>query len=176
TEPPADDPGTTEPPADDPVAPGTELSFTAVADTTVREDRPTTNYGTAAVVGVDSVPLKRTLLRFEVQGIGTGTVSSARLRLYVVDTSAEGGSFHAVAGHWSERDVTWATGPELAGSPVASLGEVSAGQWVEVDVTALVDSDGTVDLGIMSRSTNGADYASREQTAFAPRLVVVVGA
>ena len=170
-EPPTD--GTDEPP---PLPePGTELTFTALADTTVREDRPTTNYGAATVVGVDASPLKRALLQFDVQGIGSGTVSSARLRLYVVDTSTGGGSFHAVAGPWSERDVTWQTAPDVTGSPVASLGGVTAGHWVEVDVTSLVAGDGTVDVGITSGSTNGADYASREQAAFAPQLVVVAG-
>jgi hypothetical protein len=157
------------------VEPGTELTFTAVADATVREDKPTTNYGTASVVGVDASPAKRALLRFDVQETGDGTISSARLRLYVVDSSGVGGSFHAVAGTWSERDVTWTTSPEVAGSALASLGKVTAGVWVEVDVTALVTGDGTVDLAMMSGSTNGADYASREQPAFAPQLVVVAG-
>lgn len=150
------------------------LTFTPAADTYVQSDTPTTNYGSSTQFVVDNSPVRNTLLKFNVSGVGTKTVLNARLRLYCVDGSSIGGIFYRVANTtWSENTVNWNTAPTADASSVATLGAVSAGNWYEVDVTSLVSGDGTFSLKMSSTSSDGAYYSAKEGTAgFAPQLVV----
>jgi len=67
--------------------PGDTLTLAPVADTYVRSDRPTGNFGSASKLAVDASPGEHILLRFSVSGVGPNTVASARLRLYNVNRS-----------------------------------------------------------------------------------------
>ena len=120
--------------------------------------------------------MKNFLLKFSISGLGGRQVQSARLRLYAVDPSASGGSFHRLANTaWTQGAVTWNNAPAADAAVLASLGTVAAGNWYEVDVTPLVAGDGAVSLRVTSGSSNGADYSSREGAAgFAPQLTVTV--
>jgi hypothetical protein len=127
-------------------------------------------------VEVDASSKKDTLLRFDVVGVGPSTVVSATLRLYVVDGSSSGGEWVATTDtNWSEDTVTWNLAPAGDGLFLASLGRVSPGTWVEIDVAALITGDGAVSLRGSSTSANGADYVSSEGAAgFAPELVIAL--
>jgi hypothetical protein len=117
--------------------------------------------------------VKNFLLKFTVTGIGTKQVSSSKLRLYCVDSSAgSGGQFHGTGSTWSESTVTWSSAP-AAGATINSLGAVSSGRWYEVPVTSFVPGDGIYSFRINSSSSDGADYTSSEGTSSqAPQLVV----
>ncbi|MFN0283748.1 MAG: DNRLRE domain-containing protein [Kineosporiaceae bacterium] len=155
-----------------PPASGTTVTFTPSADAYIRADLPNSNAGSATTLQVDGGPAKRFLAQFTVSGLG-GAVTSAKLRLYGVDPSDTGGQLRSVTGSWSESTVTWNTSPTFGASTVSSVGSVSTGQWYEWDVTALVTGNGTFTLGMVSSSTNGADYTSREGiSAQRPQLVV----
>lgn len=152
--------------------PNGELVLAPTADAYIAQDIPTTNAGTATSIQVDASPVKRGLLEFTVTGL-TGGVANATLRVYCVDPSTSGGSIHAVTGAWTEAGVTWNTSPTFITTPIASLGAVSSGQWYEVDVTPLVTGNGTVTIGLVSTSSNGADYTSREGAeGQRPQLIV----
>jgi fibronectin type 3 domain-containing protein len=70
--------------------------------------------------------------------------------------------------------VTWDTAPAPTGPPIASLGQVAAGRWYDVDLSSLVVGEGSFALRVSSTSTNAARYTSREGTAsLQPQLVVV---
>ncbi|HLO34186.1 MAG TPA: DNRLRE domain-containing protein [Anaerolineales bacterium] len=148
--------------------------FTPAADTYVQSDTPTTNYGSAAQFVTDSSPIRNMLLKFNVSGIGNRSIVSVKLRLYCVDPSSFGGEFHRVADtSWSEGSVNWNTAPVADAGILTSLGRVSANTWYEVDVTSLVNGDGTYSLKMNSTSSDGAYYSSKEGAAgFAPQLVV----
>ncbi len=151
------------------------LVFAVTTDATIRDDKPTTNFGAATTVATDASPVKDSLFKLAVSGVGTRTVVSAMLRLACVDASNRGGDFFKAASNdWSESTVTWNTAPSIVGSALASLGGVSAGQTVDVDVTPLVTGDGTYSVRMNSTSTNGADYASSEATTGRPQLIVTV--
>lgn len=156
--------------------PPTTLTIEASADTYIRADYPNSSYGSASTVQVDGSPQKRILLRFTVSGVGSKTVQSAKLRLYAVDPSDQGGVVHrTTGGAWSET-TTWNNQPGTASGSVASFGSVLANSWYQVDVSSVVTGDGTYDLIIDSPSSNGADYVSTEGTAGSgPRLVMEVG-
>jgi len=157
-------------------APAT-LTFSPVADATLKAGWPAKNYGLATTVEVDSTPDEAFLMKFSVAGVGGRAVTSARLLLFDQSGSIHGGDLHRVADTtWSETALTWNNAPPYDPAVMASLGTVKFGLWYSVDVTSLVAGDGTFSLRMTTTSTDGADYASRENDPTrAPQLVVNVG-
>jgi len=155
----------------------TSLSFTPVDDAHVRADLPTANFGATGDLTVDNSPVKHILLKFTVAGVGGGTVSSAKLRIYCIDPASEGGQLRRVPSNsWSESTVTWNTAPANDSALLATVGAVTANTWYEIDVTTLITGDGTYSVKITSTSSNGADYVSSEgSAALRPALVVTTG-
>ncbi|HET6771590.1 MAG TPA: DNRLRE domain-containing protein [Actinomycetota bacterium] len=157
--------------------PPSVLTFTPTDDAYVRADQATTNFGSQGVIGVDSSPVKHTFLKFNISGIGTSSVVSAKLRLACIDSSDSGGLFYRVLNpsSWSEGTVTWNTSPAADTTQLASLGPVTANQAYEVDLTSLVTGDGLVSMKMTSNSGggNGADYYSSEGSV-APQLIVTL--
>ncbi len=153
------------------------LTFGPDADTYVNSGSPNSKYGTATSMSVDGSPIKDLLLKFTVSGVGTGSILSAKLRLYCTDPSDAGGTFYRVADNsWQENTVTWNTAPPAdTTSSIGSIGKVSTGLWYEVNLSSIVTGDGTYSMRVMSLSSNGANYSTKEGTAgFAPQLVVTV--
>jgi len=153
------------------VAEVTVATITPAADTFVSSSAPSTVYGTLKQVEADGSPVKTALLRFPVTAVGEGQVVRATLRLHVTDASPVGGTVQVAEPTWSEA-TTWSTRPAL-GAPVAAIGAVLKGTWVEVDVTGAVPGDGDVSLAITSANSDGVGYASR-QSANPPQLLVEV--
>jgi hypothetical protein len=155
-------------------------TFTSTDDTQIDQGSPATNHGAETSFSVDNRPVKHGLLRFSVD-VGTGSIQSVKLRLYCVNASSVGGSIFGTSpadpyAGWVESTVTWDTAPAISGTSWATLGAVKAGTWYEVDLSALVASNGTYSLRITTTAANGADYATKEMAgSFAPQLVVTVG-
>jgi hypothetical protein len=118
---------------------------------------------------------RRSFLKFDLSSI-SGIVSEATFRVYVID---EPPSFniqnevHYVSDDsWSENTITWNNQPAIDTS--VSLNDLPIfGEWLEVDVTALVNSV-ILDDGVLSLRLSGApaasdfppyDFASREYNA-----------
>ncbi len=142
------------------------------ADTYVNTSSPTRNYGTYAwmkVHGVDSE--YRPLVRFTLSGL-SGPPTSVRLRLYVDDGSGSGGAWYQVSNDWSESTVVWNDAPTISGQPVATLGAITAGTWVEIDLTSAVTGNGTYSFTATSPSTNTAQFSSSQGTNV-PQVLVV---
>jgi hypothetical protein len=148
------------------------LTFTPAADTYVQSDLPVSTFGSSVEFVVDDSPVRDTLLKFNVTGIGTRNVVSAKLRIYCLNPSPFGGTFYRVSNStWSEATVNWNNAPAADATSLATLGAVAAGSWYEVDVTSLVSGDGTFSLKLSSTSADGAYYSSKEGTN-APQLVI----
>ena len=141
------------------------LTFTPTDDATVWGYRPTTKYGSASTVEVDrgsSGNDKQAYVEFVVTGV-EGSVTSAEIRLYVTNSSNNGGSIWSVSDTgWSESAITWATKPPIDGPMLSTLGSVSSGTWVSFDVTSAITGDGTNSFVITPNSYDGADYSSTE--------------
>jgi hypothetical protein len=162
------------------VADAGEMAFEAVADAYVDAKSPARNFGGSAKLLADASPERLFLLRFEVRGLGPFTVSEARLRLTVrpqtADGGPDGGRVHRVpAQSWSERGVTYATRPAVEGRMLDAAGAVVAGQVVDLDVSAAVAGEGVYDFAVVTSSTNGVAYRSRESVTGRPELVVTLG-
>ncbi len=151
------------------------LTFVPIADATIKADSPEVNYGSSSRLEADSNSEQQFLIKFAASGIGTGQVTSAKLRLYNINSSNKGGDFYQVAETWSEGDVTWHNAPPINDeTKLASLGAVTKGNWYEVDITPLITGESVYSLLVKSTSSNGADYNSKEATEFSPQLVVTV--
>ncbi len=154
--------------------PVTSITFVPTNDANVRNDNPSTNYGNSTQIQVDNSPNKHILMTFNVFGVGANQVVNATLRLYNVNESSKGGDFYQIINpSWDENTVTWNNAPSEEPTLLASLGEVDANNWYEVDVTSIVTGDGLVGIKMISTAINGAYYTSKEgATGFAPELVV----
>ncbi len=152
--------------------PSTSFTFTAAADTTLLSNRPTTNFGLSTQLSLDASPDIWSLLRFNVAGL-PGSVTGATLRVFTTTGSSVGLTALAVAdNNWVETAVTYNTAP-TPGSPLNSSGSITAGSWVELDVTGHVTGDGLVSLALTSSDANRIILNSRE-TGTPPELVVHV--
>ena len=152
----------------------TPLSFTPVADSTIKFNKSTENFGADREVQTDNSPMQDFLIKFNVSEIGTRHIRSAKLRLFCTNGSDKGGAFHLVKNDWSEDTVTWDNAPLVDSEAIASLGPVVRQTWVEVDLTSLITEDGIYSLRVMSSSKNGADYRSKEKSGLEPELVITV--
>jgi hypothetical protein len=152
------------------------LTVADSADAKVVKGQPNANFGTVTGLIADGSPAVRSLMRFDVAGVGTGTVTKATLRVFTTNASPVGGVFAGTDGaSWTESTVNWTTQPQ-PGPAVATLGPVTSGGYVDVDVTPLVTHDGTVDISVTSTNADSVTYASREATAARrPTLTVTVG-
>ena len=157
----------------DAVAQAPALTFNPSADAYVMSTFPSTNYGSATNLRVDSSPVTRSYLRFAVSGVGSGTVQSAILRIYTNSANTTGFAVHGVTDNtWSEGGITYSNSPAV-GSVINNSAAFGASVWVAVDVTSYVKADGTYDLAIDSTNTTNTSLAARE-AANAPQLVVTL--
>jgi Bacterial Ig domain/IPT/TIG domain/FlgD Ig-like domain len=159
----------------------TTQTFLPIADAQVKSSSPTMNYGAQGDMRLrNGDPAYNSYLKFEVTEI-TGAVLSAKLRLYVIDGSVDGGSVYLVSNDyldtttpWEEIGVTWSNAPVISGTALASVGATAANSWVEVDLTAALAGNGTYSFGLSTSSSNSAIYSTKEGV-HAPELVVTVG-
>jgi hypothetical protein len=149
-------------------------TFTATEDTFLKESRPTRVHGQAASLQADNYPsVKRVLVRFQVSGIPRGaSITSATLRMFVVDASREAGEVLAVGGGWSEATTTWSNAPAVAVKIADLTDPAQAGTWREADVTAAVTGNSDVDFYIVTPYPDGVDYQSTEGGPNPSTLVV----
>ena len=153
------------------------LTYGPTADAYVQGDTATQNYGTAARLATDDVPVRRTFLRFEVAGLIT-PVLRAVLRLHT--TAGQPGSPHGgvvrrvTSTDWSETGLTWRNQPAIDAGEVASFGRVVEDTWYDADVTAVVRQDGVYSFAIVSNVGEAAYYDSRESGGTGPRLVLTM--
>ncbi len=155
---------TTPPPA------GT-LTGNPTDDAYVSDANPTTNYGSSLVMRVDSAPLQRSYLRFDVAGV-VATVTSVTLRVYAETSLPAGFEVRGlVGGVWDESTLTFATAP-TPGSVLAASGAVSAGGYVDIDVSSYVTGNGQVDF-VLTPLSGTALRMSSSESVNPPQLVVV---
>jgi hypothetical protein len=169
-------------------APGTVASATAAADTFVDQASPSSNFGTASDLFIQSKSSgnRRTLLRFNLPAAPQGcSVTGADLRVYA--TAAIGGrtlQAYRAAAPWGETTATWNNQPATTGSATTSASGSSPG-WQIWQVTdhvqamyAGVNNGFVLRDGSESAGTSPEQkYQSREGSINSqdPTLVVTFG-
>jgi hypothetical protein len=73
---------------------------------------------------------------------------------------------------WTETDVSWDTKPAVIGTPVADVGAIAVGTWVDYDVTSLVTGNGTFTFSLVGDVNNTAIFNSRNHDQNQPQLVI----
>jgi hypothetical protein len=92
--------------------------------------------------------------------------------VWVTNGSSNGPEVRPLTSPWDEHTVTYNTRSSVD-SVVDDVGKVSAGKWLEYDVSELVTGNGPVDVGLVGDSSDGTDFVSREgPAAERPQLVV----
>jgi len=157
--------------------PGIPTTFDATADARVEEANPTTNFGSSTLLradgGVD--PDIHVYLKFAVSGM-SGPPIGATLRLFIPATtnagSKDGPELYTSNDHdWTESGITWGNRPAKNQGAVGDLGEVTAGTWVEYNVSSVVTTNGVYTFVLVSSSADATDFTSRETTT-RPQLVI----
>jgi PKD repeat protein len=153
--------------------PPNELIVPLDADTYVSSLKPTKNYASASTMKIKTSSTEyRSLVRFTLSGLNDAP-TSVKLRLYVTDASSRGGDWYLVSNDWTESAVVWNNKPDLSSSPVATVGAIVVGTWVEIDLTDAITGNGTYSLEATSTSTNTGAFSTSQGTN-APQVVVVL--
>lgn len=155
------------------------VTVTAAADSYVRSNAATTNYGTTTTIqgyrttGRNSATYQP-YVRFSVGSLPALPVS-AKLRLYVTDSSsATGALYQAANATWSETGITWNNQPGTTGAQLAATQNAPLNQWVEFDVTPVVTGPGEYSFTLTNANSDLVQFSSR-QGANAPQLLISFG-
>ncbi|WP_420632036.1 DUF7594 domain-containing protein [Candidatus Leptofilum sp.] len=142
--------------------PGTgSVTLNPVADAFAISSRPNGNLGGATTLRIDAAPETNSYLRFDVQGV-TGSVTQATLRIYTQSTSTSGYNVHQVADNtWGEFTLNGSNAPAL-GAVLNGSGAITANNYVDVDVTGYVTSNGLLSFGLSTAETSLIQVSSRE--------------
>ena len=150
---------------------GSTFTFTSSDDAILLSNRPTSNYGTATILGTDDAPDIFSVLKFNVAGLD-GAVASATLRVFVTSGSFAFNVAEVANNTWSEASVTYSNAP-TAGASINGSGPVTSG-WVEIDVTSYISGDGTFSLALLADAA-GRNLFSSDEAGNGPELIVVTG-
>jgi hypothetical protein len=163
---------------------GTPLStssvnvFVPIADAQVKSTNPTNNYGSDEELRLrEGDPAHNSYLKFQVTDLN-GVVESATIRLYVTDSSNDGGSIYLVANEhpdtntaWTEDSLVWQNAPLISGNPLDTAEQAPRDAWVEFNVTEVITGDGIYSFGLSNSAESSAQYSSREGI-HPPELIV----
>jgi Right handed beta helix region len=154
-----------------PAAPAVvSTEFIAEADTYVTSLHPRSNRGDELELKADADPQRTIYLRFNVSGVTEE--SSVALKLWVEKKTRRGMDVRSVSEPWNELEITFENAP--APGPVGAVtGALPREDWIIVDVSPLVRTNGVVSLALTTANENSIKAASREAgDLHAPRLIV----
>ena len=150
------------------------LSLNPIADTYVRGDRPTSNFGARTTLSVDGSPIIITYMKFDLSALAGRNIISAKLRFKITNSSKSTQVVKAVDdAAWVETTMTYNNRPPLS-SAVTSFTSSTTGAWKEVDITsyAILKAGQITSLGMDSAGSDGLAFYSKEASADRPVLVV----
>jgi acid phosphatase type 7 len=147
-------------------------SIPAAADASVFATAPDENHGASGTLRVDSSPVVRTYLRFDLTRF-TGKVTSAILSFDPLRANPVGLAVNVAPGGWSEGQITYATAPG-PGARIGLSGPLSAGVRPSLNVTRFVRAGRELDLVLVAVSSQQIVLASRERGGRGPQLALVV--
>jgi Calcineurin-like phosphoesterase len=159
-----------------PAAHAATTTLSPVADSYVRADQPTTNFGTATSLRVDGEPLSVSYLKFDVQGL---TTAPTRATLKVVSPISSTTPINAKSvadTTWTETGLTHNNAPAV-GAALASDTPSTTNDVLSFDVTSGVQGNGLVSFALDTTSSTSKSPPSRENPTveYRPQLVVETG-
>ncbi|MEO6571906.1 MAG: DNRLRE domain-containing protein, partial [Ilumatobacteraceae bacterium] len=149
-------------------SPPPNLTFTPTDDAPVRK-LSSKNYGSLNYLRTRAGEWE-TYIRFDVSGL-PNRPASAKLRLWVTDRTSGGVDVYSTATGWTESSITGTSSPAPSGPSIANTGPISAGAWLEIDVSAGVTTAGPVGFLLRGRNTDSL-YMDAKEGLNPPQLVV----
>jgi glucose/arabinose dehydrogenase/PKD repeat protein len=158
------------------LTPGSQtLVFPVEIDSYVDRSAPAANFGSGAALRTDDSPIvQQSYLRFLVAGLAGHDVQSARLRMRATGNTGDGPAVFGTSNDWTEDGITWDNRPAPTTGVVGDVGVITAGTFVEWDVTSLVHGTGPLSVLLASTSEDGTQFNSREVANPDRRPVLVV--
>jgi hypothetical protein len=159
-----------------PAAHAATITLSPVADSYVRADQPTANFGTTTSLRVDNDPVSVSYLKFDVQGL-TAAPTRATLKVVSPISSTTPINAKSVADTtWTETGVTYNNAPPV-GASLASDTPSTTNDVLTFDVTSRVTGNGLVSIALDTTSSTSKSPPSRENptVAYRPQLVIDTG-
>ncbi len=157
------------------VNPAPVIEVFPVADSYVEERFPDATHGSEDRIHIDAHFPQTAYLRFDLTGL-TGVVQSAIIELKVKNESNTGGTIHSVSDNsWDENTLTFNNRPIIDGPALDTLGPAVKNEIVQMDVTQAINGGGIYSFAIVSGSSNGVQYKSREGLTGIPKLIINMG-
>jgi len=155
-----------------PAGGGQTVAFTPTDDTFVRSNYPSEINGELPTIrSFKDVDETDSYLKFTVTGV-TGTVTSAKLRLYVVNASPNGGTLYPVQDTtWTEGTLDWPHRPAFGPTAIGPAGPAPLNTWIEINLGSTIAGNGTYSLALIGASPDPAWFSSSEG-ANRPQLVL----
>ena len=151
-----------------------QIIFTPIADAYINQMSPSTNYGGSIQLRIDGSPLVYSYLRFNVSGLAGRPIAKVIFQIFANSNLSGGYQVHLVSDNsWEENAITYASAPSFNSSLITS-GNITSGQWVQVDITSLITGEGLISLALTDSRGTAVSFASRETKATAPQLIVSV--
>jgi len=155
--------------------------FTPTDDSKVSSINPNKNYGSLTLLELrKSTYTNNSYLKFNVTGL-SGTITSARIRVYSVVNSRDGGSIYVVSNNYKETSIPWLesgltynNAPSVTGTSLSTMTAVSANSWVDFDVTAAINGNGKYSFALAMANTTSQyiKYNSSEAELNQPELII----
>jgi parallel beta-helix repeat protein len=157
------------------VNPAPVITLSPVADSYVEQRFPDATHGSEDRIRIDAHFPQTAYLRFDLTGLA-GVVQSAILELKVKNESNTGGTIHSVSDNsWDENTLTFNNRPVIDGPALDTLGPVVKNEIIQMDVTQAISGGGVYSFAIVSDSSNGVQYQSREGSTGIPTLIINMG-
>ena len=159
----------------------TTTTLNPVADTQVQSGSVNGNYGTLTPFrtreGAD--PIYRLYFKFNVPAL-SGTITSAKLRLYVTTASTSLQTAYAVTDTtWIESGtggMTWTTAPAIGAAGPSAVAASPVNTYIEIPVSpSAIHSGALTSIAVKGSTTTSAYFNSRESATNKPELVIVTG-
>jgi hypothetical protein len=148
------------------------VTITTAGDAWTTSQFPVRNLGTQAVMRVNSKPVKRAFVRFDV---ATPGVTRAVLRVFAQTTGSRGFEVYTTPAAWSETTITHQNAP-VPGVRVAQVPAFTAtNTWREIDVTSAVTGVGPVSFMITIPSATADLTLTSKEGGRPPELVLETG-
>jgi len=149
----------------------------------VRQDQPSTNFGQATTLIVDSQmaganSAAESYLKFDLRPLAGVPVSEATLRMWVANGSSGQQSIKDVSNSsWTESDLTYGNRPAKGATLTTFTAGTANGVWREVDLSyaAWSRAGSFLSLAVDSANADGFEFNSEEASTNRVELLVSWG-
>ncbi len=150
-------------------------------DAFVRSTSPTDNFGALDELRATNGSAEfHSYLKFDISGL-TGAVGRALLRLHLTDGS-KSGSVYLVSNNyrdsetpWQEAGLVWDNAPPIGSPAIATFEADRKGQYVEIDISGVVGSEGSYSFAVSGGSDTDASIIGSKEGLHPPELILETG-